>query len=52
MKKYGGEQVSTGNIIIRQRGNKVRDRDVAWDPSDPRQNPETLQILSFYPPRP
>ena len=24
VKKYGGEVVSTGNIIIRQRGNKVR----------------------------
>ena len=39
VKKYGGEQVSTGNIIIRQRGNKVRDRDVAWDPSDPPPKP-------------
>ena len=24
VKKYGGEQVVTGNIIIRQRGNTVR----------------------------
>lgn len=29
VKKYGGEEVSTGNIIVRQSGNKVRRRDRA-----------------------
>ena len=40
VKKYGGEQVVTGNIIIRQRGNSVR---LVPQPSPrPPQNPETL----------
>ena len=39
VKKFGGQHVVPGNIIIRQRGNKVRDRDVAWDPSDPPPKP-------------
>jgi hypothetical protein len=53
VKKYGGEQVTTGNIIIRQRGNKVRDRDVAWDPSDPpAKTLKPCESCPFYPPRP
>ena len=40
VKKYGGEQVVTGNIIIRQRGNSVRL--VPQPPPRPPQNPETL----------
>lgn len=31
VKKFGGEVVNTGNIIVRQRGNKVR----AWKPRFP-----------------
>ena len=30
VKKYGGEVVATGNIIIRQRGNKVSTRELDW----------------------
>ena len=49
VKKYGGEVVSTGNIIIRQRGNKVRPprrprarSDPPLRPTTHSQNPETL----------
>ena len=50
VKKYGGEQVVTGNIIIRQRGNTVR---LVPQPP-PRPPPNTLKPCNFatsYPPR-
>ena len=45
VKKYGGEVVSTGNIIIRQRGNKVSN--APSTSSSKSQNPGTLGEFAF-----